>query len=141
MKHEGFKRIPCKHCIEDIARAPAFTDLYLQAMKKMRKDLDLVPDRHRCAHCLKFLARDSTKVAEDEVTQLKLCPGCLVTLYCYVGDCQEKHAPVHKWFCKPFRNFRKEEFADEYNSLVLTSLDGVVMVKTLCEKEIIKIFF
>ena len=136
MKDQDFKRIPCKHYIEDISKAPVFSDLYLQAMKKRVKDLDLVPDRHRCAHCLKFLARDSTKVAEDEVTQLKICPGCLVTLYCYVGDCQEKHAAVHKWFCKPFRNVRKEEIAEEYNLVGSTlSKDGTFVGKILGKKE------
>ena len=136
MRDVDYKRIPCKRCIEDIAKAPVFTNLYLQAMKKKNQDLDLVPHRQRCLLCLKFKARDPTKVSEDEVAELKICSGCHIAEYCSEGDCQEKHAPVHKWFCKPFQNFKIDEIAWQYNSTVLEwSQDGQVEGKIMSKKE------
>ena len=136
MRDDDYKRIPCKRCIEDIAKAPVFTNLYLQAMKKKNQDLDLVPHRQRCLLCLKFKARDPTKVSEDEVAELKICSGCHIAEYCSEGDCQEKHAPVHQWFCKPFQNFHdKDKIAWQYNSTVLTCQDGKVKGKILSKEE------
>ena len=105
-------------------------------MKKKRQDLDFIPNRHRCLHCLKFRARDPKKVGDDEVAQLKFCSGCNIAEYCSEGDCQEKHAPVHKWFCKPIQNFKYDEIAWQYNSLVLTwSHDCKVVEKPLSKKD------
>ena len=104
--------------------------------EKRRGDFNLIQDRPRCLNCLKYLARDSSNIGEDEVAKLKICSGCEIAKYCSIGDCQEKHFLIHKWLCKSKNDFSKEELAWKYNSLLLTwSKDGQVMPKILSEDE------
>ena len=139
MKDNVFKRIQCKRCSEDIGKDPVFTEFHVQMMKKKKGNFNFIQDRHRCLNCLKYLAKDPSKVGVDEVAKLKNCSGCDIAKYCFVGDCQEKHYLIHKWFCKPRRDFSKEEFAWRYNSLLMTwNKDDRVVQKSLSDKELEK---
>ena len=136
MEDNDYITIPCKRCVEDIGKPPVFSEFYVQVMKQRRGDFNLIQDRPRCLNCLKYLARDSSNVGDDEVAQLKDCFGCKIAKYCSVGDCQEKHFLIHKWLCKPKNDFSMEELAWKYNSLNLT-LDkyGKVVQKELNKQE------
>ena len=118
-KDNDYIRIPCKRCIEDIGKPPVFSELYVQAMRKRRGDFNFIQNRPRCLNCLKYLARDPSKVGEDEVAKLIECSGCEIAKYCSVSNCQEKHFLIHKWFCKQKCEFSKEELARKYDSLSL----------------------
>ena len=96
-RDDDYIRIPCKKCVSDIGKPPVLSEFYIQMKKKRRGDFNLIEDRPRCLNCLKYLARDSTNVAVDEVAKLKDCSGCEIAKYCSVGDCQEKHFLIHKW--------------------------------------------
>ena len=100
-RDDDYIRIPCKKCVNDIGKPPVLSEFYIQMKKKRRGDFNLIQDRPRCLNCLKYLARDSSNVGGDEVAKLKDCSRCEIAKYCSVGDCQEKHFLMHKWFCKP----------------------------------------
>ena len=135
-RDDDYIRIPCKKCVSDIGKPPVLSEFYIQMKKKRRGDFNLIQDRPRCLNCLKYLARDSTNVGEDEVAKLKECSGCEIAKYCSVGDCQDKHFLIHKWLCKPKNDFSIEDLAWKYNSLILTnSHDGQVVPKNLSEQE------
>ena len=137
MKDNVFKRIQCKRCSEDIGKDPVFTEFHVQMMKKKKGNFNFIQDRHRCLNCLKYLAKDPSKVGVDEVAKLKNCSGCDIAKYCFVGDCQEKHNVIHKWFCKPKCDFSKEELAWRYNSLLMTwDKDDRVVPKHLSDQEL-----
>ena len=135
-RDDDYVRIPCKKCEANIGKPPVFSEFHIQMMKKRRGDFNIIQDRPRCLNCLKYLARDSSNVDEDQVAKLKDCSECEIAKYCSIGDCQEKHFLIHKWLCKSKNDFSKEELAWKYNSLLLTwSKDGQVMPKSVSEKE------
>ena len=135
-RDDDYVIIPCQKCEADIGKPPVFSEFHIQMMKKRRGDFNLIQNRPRCLTCLKYLARDPSKVGEDEVVELKNCSGCELATYCSVGDCQEKHFLIHKWFCKPKCDFSTEELAWKYNSLTLTfDKYGRVVIKELTEQE------